>query len=225
MKENMDELKAATVHCNTPELLFKALSSIRKFYSVFDLPICVLNNSTNRYTKGIKYHLLNVDDVYMGGNIGHGPAMDWAIHNLNAEYLLLFDTDIVMKKPCLEKMLAMFDEDTFGVGEVNLENQSVYNIKFGKKKIPILHPYFHIVQTKVYRQYLPYVQNGGPCFLTALDIFSQRKSHILKNFPVKDYVDHRHKGTRDVKPPDMFKDSVVLNDKYIKRFEENWRGK
>ena len=220
----MDKLKAATVHCNTPDMLFEAIDSIQQFYT--ELVICVLDNSTFHLENTLGNNYRKYDLVSMGGNIGHGPAMDWAIHNLDAEYLLLFDTDIVMKKPCLEKMLVMFDEDTFGVGEVNYDKQSVYNVRFGdgSEDIPVLHPYFHLVQTSVYREFLPYVQNGGPCFLTALDIFSQRKTHILKNFPVRDYVDHRHKGTRDVKPPDMFKNKVVLKkgDKYMKRFEKQW---
>jgi hypothetical protein len=217
----MDSLKAATVHCNTPALLLRAVDSIYEFYP--NLHITVVDNSTSHHSF-LSKKISN--QVYMGGNIGHGPAMDWALNNLDAEYLLLFDTDIVMKKPCLEKMLAMFDDDTFGVGEVNYDKQNIYNVRFGdgSQDIPVLHPYFHIVQTKVYTRYLPYVQNGGPCFLTALDIFSQRKTHILKNFPVRDFVDHRHKGTRDVNPPDMFKEPVAIKkgDKYMKRFEKQW---
>jgi hypothetical protein len=221
----MDKLKAATVHCNTPDLLVRAIKSIREFYP--QLGICVVDNSTKAHKEVEEFEQEEMFLRYiMGGNVGHGPAMDWAINNLDAEYLLLFDTDIIMKKPCLEKMLPMFDKDTFGVGEVNYEPQELYHVRFGdgSDKIPVLHPYFHIVQTKVYRKFLPYIQNGGPCFLTALDIFSSRKTHILKNFPVRDYIEHSWRGTRDVRPPNMFKDSVVLNEKHMKRFRENWNG-
>ena len=200
----LNNLTAVTVHCNTLELLHKSVTSIGHFYP--DLPIKVIENSIV--------------------NKGHGPGMHEGIMTAESDFVLLFDTDIVMKKPCLEKMMELFGKDTFGVGEVNLEDQEIYRIKFGSgtKKIPVLHPYFHIVQKKVYQKFLPYVQNGGPVFLTALDIFSQGLSdRILKNFPVRDYVEHRWRGTRDINPPDMFKNSVVLNKEYVERFAENWR--
>lgn len=202
----MDNLTAVTVYCNTPDLLEKAISSVLSFYP--SLKIEVFDNSIK--------------------NIGHGPAMDLSIRNAKADYILLFDTDIEMKKPCLEQMIDLMEDDTFAVGRVYNDPQKTYNIKFGDglNSVPIIHPFFHIVQKKEYLKYHPYIQNGGPCFLTALDIFSKGLSDkVLKDFPVNDYVEHRWRGTRDINPPDMFKNSVVLNEKLVKQFAENWNNR
>lgn len=220
----MKRLTAATVHCNTPELLAEAIGSIKEFYP--GLSIMIIDGSSDlRGFSMIGNKYSNISFGHTGYNIGHGPGMNMAIKTAESDYLLLFDTDIVMKKSCLEEMLELFEDDTFGVGEVNEEEQRVYHLTFGdgKRKIPVLHPYFHIVQRKEYFKYLPYVQNGGPVFLTALDIFSQHKSDkILKNFPVRNYIEHRWRGTRDVNPPDLYKNSVVLNEYHVERFRQSW---
>jgi GT2 family glycosyltransferase len=219
----MDNLTAATVTCNTKELLERSVGSVSQFYP--DLKIMIIDGST----KALKYNLPKNTELYaMGYNIGHGPGMNLAINMCQTPYILLFDTDIVMEGPCIEKMMELFEEDTFGVGDIYPVSQSTYFIQFGdgSEDIPVLHPYFHIVQKKIYEKYFPYVQNGGPTFLTALDIFSRGLSDkILKKFPVLDYVEHRWRGTRDVRPPDMFKDSVSLSNPLAEQFVKMWNEK
>lgn len=218
---SLDDLTAATVTCNTKELLETSVKSIRGFYP--DLKIMVMDGSTDR----VQYDLPDVNLYTFGYNLGHGPGMHTAITMCQTPLILLFDTDIVMRRSCLEQMIELFEEDTFGVGDIYPTPQCTYFIQFGGGgDIPVLHPYFHIVQKKVYEKFLPYVQNGGPTFLTALDIFSQGLSDkILKPFPVLDYVDHRWRGTRDVKPPDMFKDPVIMEKPLAEQFVKMWNEK
>jgi GT2 family glycosyltransferase len=224
----LDNLTAVTVCCNTPQLLKDSVFSIRKFYP--ELRIIIINGSTvghecDHYCKDLNNPFIEVANV--GYNIGHGPGMNLGITMADTDFVLLFDTDITLKGMPLQRMMELFEEDTFGVGEVIYDDQLIgpYNIKFGKgeEKFSVLHPYFHIIQKKVYRKFLPYVQSGGPCFLTALDIFSQGLSDkILKPFPVRDYVDHTWRGTRDVEPPDMFKNKITMNEELFSYLKGNW---
>jgi hypothetical protein len=219
----LDDLTCATVTCNTKELLERSVKSISEFYP--QLRIMIIDGSTQSF----KYDLPKNAELYaMGYNVGHGPGMHLAITMCQTPLILLFDTDAVMKRPCLEQMIELVEEDTFGVGDIYPTPQCTYFIQFGdgSQDIPVLHPYFHIVQKSVYNKYLPYIQNGGPTFLTALDIFSQGLSDkILKKFPVLDYVEHQWRGTRDVKPPDMFKNPVRMEDNLKNQFVRNWNEK
>ena len=213
----MNNLTAATVHYGTPKLLMTAIESIKAFYP--NLRFTVINGS-----EGLD-DWERVKVVNFGFNIGHGPGMHKAILDSESDYILLFDTDIVMNRPCLEQMVDLIEDDTFAVGRVYMDPQKTYGVKFGNgdDPIPIIHPSFHIVQKKEYKKYHPYIQNGGPCFLTALDIFSKRLSDkVLKDFPVNDYIDHSWRGTRDVNPPDIYKGSVVLEDNMKEQLTLNW---
>lgn len=197
-----------TVCHNTRLLLQKAYGSIRKFYP--DMPIIIVEcsdpgNSTVGYAQGLASPLTTV--IRPGSNIGHGPGMNLGINYCQTRYALMFDTDAELLEPCVGDMLAMMEDDTFGVG---------YNIPtalsgFGTWApapppkeggwMSYLHPYFCLIDTVNYKKYVPFKHSGAPCTPTMRDIYNKGLSgKIIKQFKdmangTPKYVKHDGGGT------------------------------
>lgn len=214
-------ISAATVHYNTPELVLRAYQSVRNLYP--DMLITIIDGSDNAPIDSDR----NTNVLKMGRNVGHGPGMHHALLDCETDYLLLFDSDIEMKKPCVNEMLDLMEEDTFAIGEIQMVDKLSYGVEFTKEpyEIPLVHPYFHIVQPKEYFKYMPYSQNGGPVGLATLDIFSRGLSErALIDFDVRDSVYHRWGGTRENTPLDMYKCSFRFTEQINKRLLDNWKS-
>jgi hypothetical protein len=153
-----------------------------------------------------------------GRNIGHGVGMDIAIRMCKTRFALIFDSDIVMHKSPVEQMLALVEEDTYGIGY--LEKTGFDGFEYGAHQnhkregfMWMLHPYFHLLQISEYYKFHPYVHHGAPCYLAALDIHNKGlTSKIIKEFPglghssgkgwnwtgqPREYIEHHTAGTRN----------------------------
>lgn len=180
------------VNYNTPVLLKNAIDSIRKYY---DFPIIVISDAP----------YLERDDVILvetGYNIGHGPGMDMGIRIASSKYVLTFDTDIIMNRPCIELMLDKLG-DNYSIGKVyEIPLLSFYEDNrdiFDFTENPVMtHPSFQIVNREEYFKYAPYISDGAPTVLAYHDIMRKGDKHKIIDFPVQDYVWHRDRGTRDI---------------------------
>jgi hypothetical protein len=103
-------------------------------------------------------------------------------------------------------MLAAMEPDTFGVGY--LEKSGFDGFVYGTHPhharegwMPILHPYFQLIDIRNYKKFHPYVHHGMPPYLTMLDIHKRGLSEkILKQFPdlingISKFVEHHSSGT------------------------------
>ncbi len=184
------------VNYRTPGLLKTAIDSIRKFYG---FPIIVIDGSE----EPVELEYPNLTTIKTGYNIGHGLGMDMGIKMAETDYVLTFDTDIEMKKPCLELMLDEAKEDTYAIGKVYLKNNTgFYNehreLFSHTSVVYIVHPSFQIVSKKEYLKYAPYISDGAPTVLSYHDIMRHgREKEAFINFPVLDYIEHRNAGTRN----------------------------
>lgn len=189
-------ITGVTVNYETPKLLVMAIASIHRFYP--DLKIVVVNCSTFPWKGEIK----NVVFYHIGRNIGHGPGMHYALSKIKTEFALCFDTDIVMKSPCLEKMAAKLPKDVYGVGHIIHVDSGGYNSDRGTR---YLHPHFMLIRTDQYRKYSRFIHHGAPCIRAMEDLAVRGKSHIVKDFPVSAYVYHKGRGTRRLNPREFTK--------------------
>lgn len=194
MKLPVNNITGVVVEYTTPDLLEKAIKSIREFY---DFPIIVINGSDK------ELELEDVKVVNVGYNIGHGLGMDMGINMADTDYVLTFDTDIVMEKPCIEEMLSKMNEDTYAIGKLYLINNAYFYAR-NRTIFPhgdlayVIHPSFQILNKNEYLKYAPYISDGAPTVLSYHDIMRHGKEKkILIDFPVLDYIDHRNAGTRD----------------------------
>lgn len=146
-----------------------------------------VGSECNKYAVSLSSEITTVG--VCGYNIGHGRGMDAAIKMCKTKFALIFDSDIVMVKSPIEKMLEMMEEDTFGVGY--LEKTGLDGFEYGAHSFHkeqgfmwMLHPFFHLLQVSEYFKFHPYVHHGAPCYLTALDIHNRGlESKIIKQFP------------------------------------------
>lgn len=215
------DITGITVCHNSKELIQKAYESVRKFHP--DMRIIIIDGSDpldecREYVKSLKSPITT---VYLAlKNIGHGRGMDLALKMTATKYALIFDSDIIMHKSPVEKMLAMMEKDTYGVGY--LEKTGFDGFEYGAKThhfqqgfMYMLHPYFMLLQVSEYFKYYPFVQHGAPCYKAALDIHRRGlTSKIIKEFPglghssgigwnwkgePREYIEHHTAGTRNLR--------------------------
>jgi glycosyltransferase involved in cell wall biosynthesis len=210
-KSNDELVTGILVTYNTRDLAKRAYESVRMFHPKMKIIIVDGSNEGNdcyRYIGSLGSNgCTNVIQVKY--NIGHGRGMCIGIYYAQTPYVLLFDSDIEMVRSPLKEMLALMEEDTFGVGYI--EKTGLDGFQYGVKPghaaegwMRYLHPYFQLLQVSVYRKFYPYIHHGAPCFLTMLDIHRKGLSHqILKSFaPLGvnalggEYIRHRVAGTR-----------------------------
>lgn len=198
-----------TVSWNTKDLIERAYNSVRKFYP--DMPIIIIDGSDKGdacadYVRGLASDITTI--VQPGYNVGHGRGMCVGIDQAKTPYALIFDSDIELLEPCISAMLAMMEEDTFGVGHIEKTGYDgfVYGVHAQHAREPgvmNLHPYFQLIDIRNYRKFHPYVHHGMPTYLTMLDIHKQGLSEkiikqfpgLLNNVPNPRFVRHSSSGT------------------------------
>jgi hypothetical protein len=180
-----------TVCWNTKDLIERAYNSVRKFHP--DMPIVIIDGSNPNdpcaaYVRGLASEITTV--ISPGYNVGHGRGLCMGIDKAKTRYALIFDSDIEMRKSPIEAMLAMMEDDTFGVGYIE-EKTALDGFEWGwpghdtpGEWMRYLHPMFQLIDVENYRKFHPYVHHGAPCYLTMLDIHKRGLSgKILKQFP------------------------------------------
>ena len=194
----MKDITALTVTYNTKDVFEKTYNSFKKHYP--DIPLIVIDGSPEgsecyEYVKG-----LDCRKIQFGWNVGHGRGMDIGINLAETKYVVIFDSDIEIIKPPIEDMMKLFKKDTFGVGWLyDIHPEEVYKTRLSRwGEMPCIVPYFHIINKYNYMKFLPYVHSGAPCALTMCDIFDKRCEDTLIDFPIKEYIKHPWRGTRDL---------------------------
>lgn len=217
MNDTLKDVTGIVVCSNTKKIIQTAYESVRMFHP--DMKIIIIDGSDPSdecYSYVSSLLSENTKVVLYGYNIGHGRGMDAGIKLVQTKYALIFDSDIIMIKSPVEQMLAMMEEDTYGVGylEKTARDGFEYGVlphHEGQDFMMMLHPYFHLLQVSEYFKFHPYVHHGAPCYKASLDIFVKGlTSKIIKEFiglghssghgwnwvgGPREYVLHDHGGT------------------------------
>lgn len=174
---------------NTKGLIERSYNSVRKFHP--DLPILIIDGSDKsnecyKYLDSIKSEVTEV--IHTDYNIGHGKGMDLGIRKIKSDLAFIFDSDIVMLKSPLSEMLSMMDSKTYGVGWIYTVGEDGFDYgtpgRNQLKPVPYLHPYCHLLNISMYKQFKPYCHHGAPSYKAMLDIYEKGLSNkILKSFP------------------------------------------
>lgn len=194
----MNNLTAIIVSYNTCDLLQAAYESLRRFYPL--MPVVIVDNSdlTNpcyRYARKIAYGPTRC--VSNNGNFGHGPGMVLGISCVETEYFLLMDSDTEMyRSDVLEGMMEIATPEIYGVGQIMQVDFDGMNCIQG---VAYLHPYFALVNKKVYQKFSPIINHGAPMLSAMIDL-NENMKYNLNSFPVTDHVRHHERGTRKLNP-------------------------
>jgi len=196
-----------TVCFNTKDSMKRTHESVRKFCP--SMPIIIINgsdanDSCTHYVESLMSDLTTV--ISLGRNIRHGQGMHMGINQAKTKYALIFDSDIEMIKSPVSQMLAMMEEDTFGIGSISKKGFDGHAYRATKSQhistgyMLYLHPYFQLINISNYRKFHRYIHHGAPCYLTMRDIHKKGLSNkIIKEFPsLRSYVKHYGAITRKV---------------------------
>lgn len=192
-------ISGITVVHNTPELVKRAIESIRKFYH--KLPITMINGSTDGY----KYRFSEFSCYNLKQNIGHGPGLNFGLERCPTRFALIFDSDIEMIAPCIDRMADLLarEKATYGVGQVVQVDENGRNVEKG---IAYLHPHFALIDVTMYFSWHRFTHHGAPCLRAMKELHDAGMSDCLIDFPVSEYVKHEGRGTRNLNPPEFLKD-------------------
>lgn len=193
----MKNITAIVCVHNTKKLLKKAIDSLRLHYP--SIHIVIVNNNS---TDVLDYTGMwpNTTVYNLKENIGHGPAIHFAMQRIDTKYALIMDSDIeVVSGGVIEEMLSMVSTEIFyGIGSIVKVNDNGINV--GKdNSINYLHPYFCLIDKSMYFSFHKAINHGAPFIAAMTDIKKAEMSEeVLISFPVGDYVNHRWRGTRDL---------------------------
>jgi len=200
------DITAVIVSYNQEYLLRDSYRSLRQFYP--EMPVVIVDGSpANSDCWKYARYLMNKENTVsecVEYNIGHGKGMNLGIELSQTDYVLLFDSDvIVLKSDGVELMLQNFvNQQVYGVGQIVSTNKSGKNIKSSKDAVQYLHPHFALINKKQYQKYPKFSHHGAPLIKTMIKIQEEQKS-ILINFPVSDYIYHKGGETRKLNPKEF----------------------
>ncbi len=150
---------AAVVVChNTPNLIREAVESMAAFHP--KLPILIVDGSDTGHecqstVRKLGLQLPEVRYFTANKNVGHGDGLHLGISMMFAKNILVFDSDIEVKREFLLDMLC--HEDFYGVGHVITVDPTGMNAASG---IHYLHPYCALINREKYFQYAKF-RNAG----------------------------------------------------------------
>ena len=107
------------------------------------------------------------------------------------------DTDTIMLKDPLPGMIQLMDKDTYGVGCLTEIGRDGYDFgAFPRHKIPIkyLHPFFALINRKIFWDFKPFVHHGAPWYKTAVQMNDMNETYRLKHFDGLKAFDHDSTG-------------------------------
>lgn len=207
----MSNIIGLTVNYNTPDLLDRMLTGLRKFY---DFQIIVVDGSDNEYYHqaiDVINHHNNVEMHHFNHNIHHGPGLAYGIVNIKSKRILTIDTDIeFINGGIVERMDAELKDTSYGIGDVQIVNMKGFNTS-GKiipgdlSAIPYLHPAFMLINRSIALLYAPPTKHGAPMIHTMIELHKdnnnilQHADYITHDFRERNkvYISHAWRGTVD----------------------------
>jgi len=185
---------------NTKILIQLCLESLLTYYP--DIPILVVDgNSNDDSILYLRYKSLVCPNIRLWERKtmeseefnSHGNSMHEAIGMIKTKYVLLFDSDMIVKRHgFIEGMINQFEnEKLYATGSLMIVSNSVDGHGTPKDELDILeypHPSCSIYRTDIYKQFRAFGDYGSPCVHNVQDAILA--GWELGTFPVNDYVMH-----------------------------------
>lgn len=214
--KTLKDITALSAVCNTTELFKRMYQAFRKYHP--DMKLLVLDNSDPGH-ECQKYLATLVDDnttVHrLNENKGHARALNYGMQFVKTKYALIMDSDTVMLRSPVKAMLRMMKDDTYGCGWITAIGRDGYDYltwDSQTEEIKYLHPYFCLINTRLFFHFPPFIHHGNPYAMTMIQLHDQDESHRLVQFPgltghttgrgsnwvgtPSEYVQHDFGGTR-----------------------------
>ncbi len=191
----LNQLTAAMIHFQTPDLLTGAVESFRSFYP--EVHLLIFDNGSKDGSRSVVESLAArhpdvTRTVCSGKNIFHGPAMDWVMRNTESPLVFFLDTDVqVINGGFLEAMAGAFaDLTVYGAGRLNTVNKRGFTSASGTRIV--LTPYM-MIRRNYYLKLPPFEHHGMPTLVNFT--VAAEKGYRFEGFPIDDYIRHFGRGT------------------------------
>ncbi len=190
---------AVVVHFRTPDLLRRAVSSIRTHYP--DLPLLLIDNGSGDQSpdllRGLQTESPETTGIILNDrNLHHGPAMDQALHRVTTPYVFFLDSDAELTRGgILEAMFSAAAQDTrhYAVGKKIFMNKRGFDVSDRPGATPYIRPICMLIHRERYFLLPPFERHGAPCLRNMKAAISA--GYSLISFPVDEYMHHRGRGT------------------------------
>lgn len=173
-KERLNDLEIVSVNYNTPDLIKELVDSLIETNQVF--PLRIIDGSNDKNLKRLNDYLQSVEMQapsiveHFDYNIHHGPGMDYALESSKYKYVLLLDSDVIVKKGLIkrfESMINAFPKAVF-YGRRLIVDERGFNIEVSKgptEQYDYIHPSCMLVRPDQYRKIdSKFTKHGAPCF-------------------------------------------------------------
>ena len=192
---------ASRVGRSVPDLLDRALGSLRKFYPT--IPVLLIDNGSDdgksaglimdwksRYPQHTEF-LLNKR------NLHHGPAIDQALHHAASPFVLLLDSDCeILRGRLIEEMLKFAASSPlhYAVGQRVWMDRRGFDLPAANQEaIPYIRPICMLIRRSAYLELPKAERHGAP--LLANMRKAARSGYVLVDFPIEEYIHHKGRGT------------------------------
>ena len=200
MKDTLP-VTAVIINYRTPDLLDRALASLRKFYPT--IPVLLIDNgSEDGKSVGLMMewksrYPLHTEFLLNQHNLHHGPAIDQALQNATSPFLLLLDSDCeILKGGVIEEMLQHATQSLlhYAVGKRAWMDRRGFDLSPETPgAIPYVRPICMLIRRTTYLSLPKAEHHGAPLLANMRE--AARRGHLLINFPIEDYVLHKGRGT------------------------------
>jgi len=186
-------MKGVVVSYRAPELIFNAVTSIKRFHK--RLPILIVDGSGAKHEcrkviQSLCKKYPDIETQFHAENVGHGVGLHLGIQAAKTKNVLIFDSDIIVRRPFIADML--IHRFIYGIGQIIHVDEVGKNADTGFR---YLHPHFAIINSFQYFKHRPFVNRGAPLINAMKEMHGQ---NLLIDFPVQDYVTHLERGTVNI---------------------------
>jgi hypothetical protein len=186
----------AFVHYKTPDLLERAVRSLKSFYP--EVPTVIFDNGSGKSSSDLIHRLIqqyapSLQAHFSEVNLYHGPAMNRLMKLITTEFVFFLDTDTVTRRGgFLEAMCEIFDRSDriYGVGPVFAVSKRGF---WASQGIRVVASAFMMLRVCDYHLFPPFEHHGMPTMKHFSAAVAQ--GYELADFPTREYVRHFGRGT------------------------------
>ena len=202
---NISDVTVIIVNYKTQKITQECVVSLVRLFP--NVSILLVDNhsqdKSSKYCKRVSKKVPTMSLLEMDKNVGHGPAMNRAIHTISTRFFFTLDSDCrILKRGFFRPMLNEFDNPwMYAVGWLRWVNTSgvaarpgLVNDNNKHKFIPYIHPHAALFDREKYLALHPFEPHGSPCLSNM--VWARKKGFAVRDFPIQEYIKHLGAGTR-----------------------------